>query len=99
MAKNRNSKDINAYSQIAVLEALKNIDIFNERINIVIKERNSFIDFINNLDSDITARNTNANFVLLTSPRINEILDYLLKDKILIRDEAGVCTKWNSLQE
>ena len=90
LAKNRNSKDINAYSQIAVLEALKNIDIFNERINIVIKERNSFIDFINNLDSDITARNTNANFVLLTSPRINEILDYLLKDKILIRDRQGM---------
>ena len=90
LAKNRNSKDINAYSQIAVLEALKNIDIFYERINIVIKERNSFIDFINNLDSDITARNTNANFVLLTSPRINEILDYLLKDKILIRDRQGM---------
>lgn len=90
LAKNRNSKDINAYSQIAVLEALKNIDIFYERINIVIKERNSFTDFINNLDSDITARNTNANFVLLTSPRINEILDYLLKDKILIRDRQGM---------
>jgi histidinol-phosphate aminotransferase len=90
LAKNRNSKDINAFSQIAVLEALKNIDIFYDRINTTISERNSFVNFINSLDSDITARNTHANFVLLKSPRINEFLDYLFKDKILIRDRQGM---------
>lgn len=90
LAKNRNSKDINAFSQIAVLEVLKNIDIFYDRINTTISERNSFVNFINSLDSDINARNTNANFVLLKSPRINEFLDHLFKDKILIRDRQGM---------
>lgn len=90
LAKNRNSKDINAFSQIAALEVLKNIDIFYDRINTIISERNSFVNFINSLDFDITARNTNANFVLLKSPRINELLDHLFKDKILIRDRQGM---------
>ena len=84
-------------SQIAVLEVLKNIDIFYKRINTTISERNSFVNFINSPDSDINARNTNANFVLLKSPRINEFLDHLFKDKILIRDRQGM-HKWNLLQ-
>jgi histidinol-phosphate aminotransferase len=88
--KNRNSKEINAFAQIAVIEALHNTDIYYERISEITKTREKFVDFVNGLNYDIRAFPSMANFVLIKTPRLTELLQYLEENKILIRDRRGM---------
>ncbi len=90
LKKNRNSKEINAFAQIAVIEALHNIDIYCERIKEIIRTREKFIDSVNGLNYEIRAFPSMANFVLIKTPRLPELLLYLEENKILIRDRRGM---------
>ena len=90
LRKNRNSKEINAFAQVAVVEALNNIDIYRERISEIMSMRENFIENINNMDPRIRAFHSNTNFVLIKTPMLSELLRNLEDHKILIRDRRGM---------
>ena len=90
LKKNRNSKEINAFAQIAVIEALKDVSVYKNRINEIIVNRNSFIKNINQLSSCIYAYESTANFVLIKTAQLTDLLMYLEENKILIRDRRNM---------
>lgn len=90
LRKNRNGKEINAFAQIAVVEALKNLDIYKTRIKEIIEVREQFIAAINSLTPSVRAFKSMGNFVLIKSSRLSELLRYLEDNKILIRDRRGM---------
>lgn len=88
--KYRNGKEINAFAQVAVVETLKNMHIFQKRITEIIHERDAFIKFINELDARIWAFNSTANFVVIKSNLMGALLEWLEDNRILIRDRRGM---------
>ncbi len=90
LRKNRNSKEINAFAQIAVIEALRNLDIYKTRINEIIAVREKFVMTINSLFPSVRAFKSMGNFVVIKTPRLTELLKYLEEHKILIRDRRGM---------
>ena len=90
LKKNRNSKEINSFAQIAAIEALRNFNIYEDRINEITKERESFLDFINSLHANIRAFDSMANFVIIKTKHMDELLVWLENSHILIRDRRGM---------
>jgi histidinol-phosphate aminotransferase len=90
LKKNRNSKEINIFAQIAVIEAIKNLSVYKNRIGEIIANRNLFIQNINRLSPLVRAFESNANFVLLKTEFLANLLPYLEENKILIRDRRGM---------
>ena len=90
LKKNRNSKEINSFAQIAAVEALRNFDIYEKRIKEITKERESFLDFINGLHVSIRAFDSMANFVIIKTEHMAELLGWLENCHILIRDRRGM---------
>lgn len=90
LKKNRNSKEINSLAQIAVVEALQNFVIYEQRIKEIIAERESFCIFINGLHSSIKAFDSMANFVVIKTNYIADLLEWLESKHILIRDRRGM---------
>jgi histidinol-phosphate aminotransferase len=90
LKKNRNSKEINAFAQIAVVEALKNFSVYGNRISEIIANRKLFIQQINQLSPRIHAFESTANFVLIKTESLSDLLSYLEENKILIRDRRGM---------
>lgn len=90
LKKNRNSKEINAFAQIAVVQALKNIPVYVNRINEIKIQRDLFVKFVQSLGEDIIAYESNANFVVLRSPALSNLLHHLEENRILIRDRRGM---------
>lgn len=90
LKKNRNSKEINAFAQIAVIQALKNFSVYAKRINEIKIQRDLFVEFIQNLGEDIIAYKSNANFVVLRSPALSNLLHHLEENRILVRDRRGM---------
>jgi histidinol-phosphate aminotransferase len=90
LKKNRNGKEINSFAQIAVLEALRNFDIYKKRIKEIINEREAFCDFINNLHPSIQAFDSMANFVIIKTLHMTSLLKWLEENHILIRDRRGM---------
>lgn len=88
--KYRNSKEINALANIAVKEALYSLEIYQTRIKEIIDTRDAFITAVNQLDKRIFAFNSMANFVLIKTPHLSELISYLEGNKVLIRDRRGM---------
>lgn len=90
LRKNRNSKEINAFAQIAVVEALSDLDIYKNRIKEIIAVREQFITAINSFKQEVQAFKSMANFVLIKTSKLTELLRFLEENKILIRDRRGM---------
>lgn len=90
LKKNRNSKEINSFAQIAVVEALRNLEIYKVRITEIIAVREKFFEAINSFGPSVRAFRSMGNFVLIKTPRLSELLGYLEENKILIRDRRGM---------
>ena len=90
LKKNRNSKEINALANIAVKEALNSLEIYRSRIREIIATRDAFIAEVNQLDQRIFAFSSMANFVVIKTSRLTELMTYLECNKILIRDRRGM---------
>lgn len=90
LKKNRNSKEINALANIAVKEALNSLEIYRSRIKEIIDTRDAFIAAVNQLDQRICAFGSMANFVLVKTSYLTELISYLEGNKILIRDRRGM---------
>lgn len=90
IAKVRNSKEINILSQVAAISALRNIDEVREQITEMESVKLGFIEQINRMEGEVFARNSHANFVLVTSPKIDEIITTLNKRSIFIRDRRSM---------
>jgi histidinol-phosphate aminotransferase len=86
----RNSKEINAFAQIAVIEALKNADLFQKRIAEIIGVRDNFITAVNKLNLDIHAYRSMANFVVIKSKYLTQLIEVFQENRILIRDRRGM---------
>lgn len=89
LKKNRNSKEINLYAQIAVVEALRNISIYKARIEEIVRTRDIFIEKINSISPKIEALPSCANFVVVRTIDMDKLLPWLEADRILIRDRRG----------
>ncbi len=90
LKKNRNSKEINALANIAVKEALNSIEIYRSRIKEIISTRDAFVAEVNQLDQRICAFSSMANFVVVKTSHLTELISYLESNKILIRDRRGM---------
>lgn len=90
LKKNRNSKEINSFAQIAAIEALRNFHIYKKRIEEIKVQRELFLEFINSLGNQIIAYDSMANFIVIKTPFLAELLQWLEGNKILIRDRRGM---------
>ena len=86
LKKNRNSKEINSFAQIAVVEALRNLNIYKERVKEIIAEREAFFVFINGVHPSIQAIDSMANFIVIKTKYMTDLLKWLEEHRILIRD-------------
>lgn len=90
LRKNRNSKELNSFSQVAVVEALRNYSIYNLRIKEINEQRDLFIKNVNLINSRIQAYASMANFVVIKTADIGVLLKRLEENYILIRDRRGM---------
>lgn len=96
LQKYRNSKEINAVAQIAAKEALYSLDIYKQRFLEIIDLREDFTRKINNLRFPIVAFSSKANFVVIQTTYIQELIEFLECNKVMIRDRRGLYYMDNS---
>jgi histidinol-phosphate aminotransferase len=86
----RNSKEINLFGQVAAKLALENTDYYSIKIAEILLLKEEFIDFVNSLNQDLIAYKSSANFVIIRSTLIKELMSFLEQNKILIRDRTNM---------
>jgi histidinol-phosphate aminotransferase len=90
ISKIRNSKELNSFSLISAREILKIPSEFERRREIIISERQSFIEFVRGLKAEIVCYPSSANFIIIKTPHIKSLLSHLHGDRILIRDRSSI---------
>ena len=81
--------NLNALSQAAALEALRNKTVMKKNIRMIISERNKLFTALSNI-AGITAYPSEANFILFKVKDPDRIYHELLKRGVLVRDMKGV---------
>jgi histidinol-phosphate aminotransferase len=90
LRKVRNSKEVNAFAQIAALSVLENVSLIHERIKEIVLERERLIQYINNSQWDIRAYPSKANFVMIRTASLRGLLSHLENHHILVRDRSSM---------
>jgi histidinol-phosphate aminotransferase len=81
----KNFKEVNRLAEVSAIYVLENIHLIKQNVDIVIKNKNQFI---NNLNSEIRVYDSNVNFVLIQHPDVQKIITKLKENQILIRDRS-----------
>ncbi len=82
--------NINAATQKLVLEALNNEKWKNEHVKEIISLRKKLQDDINQFDSVEKIFPSDANFLLVKISEAKAVFDYLIDQKIIVRDRSNV---------
>ena len=90
LAKIRNSKEINSFALIAANAILDDPDVLSNRIDEVLRERHLFINFVNELNGQISCYPSHGNFVIIKTDHLANLMAHLHANKILIRDRSSV---------
>jgi histidinol-phosphate aminotransferase len=80
----KNHKSTNSLAICAGISTFKDIQYYKNKVKIIIKNRNKFLNYLKN--KNIVHLNTFANFVLIKTNNKKKLLNYLLKNFIFIRD-------------
>lgn len=90
--------NINAASQLLALEALTNIDQVNKWIKEIVQEREKLCNAFASLPFVIKIYPSEANFILVKTTDAKRIYDYLIENKIIIRDRSKIALCEGSLR-
>ncbi|MGI8670112.1 MAG: histidinol-phosphate transaminase [Aridibacter sp.] len=82
--------NVSEIAQDAVLEALENKDLVEETVAEIIFERGKLIENLSNLEIITKIHPTDANFVLVKTIDANKIYQYLIDEKIVVRNRNNV---------
>jgi len=82
--------NVNSVSQKLALEALNNINVVDEWVKQIVAERERMSVELAKLPFVIKVYSSDANFILLKTIDANEIYNYLLANKIIIRNRSNI---------
>lgn len=82
--------NINTASQKIVLEALNNLGQINSSVKEIISERNKLTEALTKLPFVLKVYPSEANFLLVKTTNANNVYDYLLKNKVIVRKRNTV---------
>jgi histidinol-phosphate aminotransferase len=86
----RNSKEINIYGQTAAKSALSNVQHYKTIVDEINKQREDFISFCKCLGDKLIIYDSSANFVVIRTENISNLLNFLENRRILIRDRSSM---------
>lgn len=82
--------NISSLNQEAVLKTLKNAPEINKQLELILKQRELVISALNDLEMVKKIYPTDANFLLAEVDNANELYDYLVNEKVIIRNRNSV---------
>lgn len=82
--------NINAASQKLALEALNNVELVNNWIKEIVKEREKLAESLATMPFVLKIYPSEANFILVKTTDPKRIYNYLTDNKIIIRDRSSV---------
>ena len=82
--------NVNGVSQSLILKALENEPDKNKIVNVLISERNKLADGLISLDFIDYGFPSDANFLLAIVKNATDVYDYLLKQKIIVRNRSNM---------
>jgi histidinol-phosphate aminotransferase len=82
----RNTKEVNTFAQILGLTCLNNFDYIKNRINKINTNKHLFQENLKEIGINFVE--SNSNFVLIQFKKSKQLINDLLKNKILIRDRS-----------
>ena len=82
--------NISSLNQEAVLKTLKNASEINKQLELILKQRELVISALNDLEMVKKIYPTDANFLLAEVDNANELYDYLVNEKVIIRNRNSV---------
>ncbi len=82
--------NISSLNQEAVLKTLKNASEINKQLELILKEREYVISALTNLEMVKKIYPTDANFLLAEVENANDLYDYLVNKKVIIRNRNSV---------
>ena len=77
--------NIGSVTQRMALEALKNVDLFRERVEEIKRERERVFVALRGMACFERVYDSEANFLLACTPRYREVYDYLLAHGLVVR--------------
>ena len=77
--------NIGSVTQRMALEALKNVDLFRERVEEIKRERERVLVALRGMACFERVYDSEANFLLACTPRYREVYDYLLAHGLVVR--------------
>ena len=82
--------NISSLNQEAVLKTLKNASEINKQLELILKEREHVISILDGLEIVKKIYPTDANFLLAEVENANGLYDYLVNEKVIIRNRNSV---------
>lgn len=82
--------NISSLNQEAVLKTLKNASEINKQLELILKQREHVISALNDLEIVKKIYPTDANFLLAEVENANKLYDYLVNEKVIIRNRNSV---------
>lgn len=83
----KNNKDVNTLAQIAGTAAIRDLEYLNNHIKNISETKKWFIE---NVPDNYRTIDSEANFVLISYEKDNNLLDRLEKNRVLVRDRSDL---------
>lgn len=80
--------NVNELSQQSALAALKDVENFQQQLNIILAEKLKLETQLSEISYIEKIFPSNANFILIRVPNANELYEFLLKRKIIVRNRS-----------
>jgi len=82
--------NVSALNQKAALEVVENFTLVQDRINLILSEKEQLINQLSELDEVIKIYPSDANFLLVEFINANEIYEKLIGHKIIVRNRNSI---------
>lgn len=82
--------NVNGVSQQIIIDALESESKKNEVVNKIIYQRDKLADALSTLDIIENIYSTDANFILAKVNDANRVYDYLLENRIIVRNRSNI---------
>jgi histidinol-phosphate aminotransferase len=82
--------NVSALNQKAALEVVENFTLVQDRINLILSEKELLINQLSELDEVIKIYPSDANFLLVEFKNANEIYEKLIRHNIIVRNRNSI---------
>jgi histidinol-phosphate aminotransferase len=82
--------NVSALNQKAALEVVENFKLVQDRINLILSEKEQLINQLSKLDEVIKIYPSDANFLLVEFKNANQIYEKLIGHKIIVRNRNSI---------